>query len=212
MNVDQGIFGLEIKIGTKRGFFNELLDADDWSFVIKLHAFFEAVCTHLLLFHFKDPELNEILSRIELSNKKTGKIAFLEKLGLIGTFNRRLIATLSEMRNSLVHDVRNSEFNLNSLVNNLNDGALKNFALSFSPYESSIRRMQQDPIFRKRLDPKLSEQVEIENIIKRAKENPKLHIWLGAHNTLVSIVDMYSYSDYKQWVKAKQLFEEEDYE
>src|SRR6218665_1056414 len=90
--VDAGILKLETKIGVRENFFRDLLGGDDWSFVIKLHALFEAACTHLLLFHFKEPELTEVFSRLELSNKATGKIAFLGKLKLLGKNNRRLVA------------------------------------------------------------------------------------------------------------------------
>jgi len=46
---------LEKAVGVRAGFFYRLLEEDDWSFVIKLHALFEAVCSHLLLFHFREP-------------------------------------------------------------------------------------------------------------------------------------------------------------
>ena len=210
MHVDKGIIDLESKIGTKSGFFLSLLSEDDWSFVIKLHALFEAVCTHLLLFHFKEPDLSELFGRLELSNKTTGKIAFLAKLKMLGKNDRRLVASLSELRNSLVHDVRNSKFMLTELVGSLTDKELKRFAISFSPFESHIRRMVDAPLFPDSMpDEKLIMQADINNVIKRAKDNPKEHIWLGAHHTLVSLVDMYGYSDYKQWVKAKELFDEE---
>src|SRR3546814_18866509 len=86
--VDAGILELEAKIGVRENFFKDLLGEDDWSFVIKLHALFEAACTHLLLFHFKEPELTDIFARLELSNKATGKIAFLGKLELLGKDNQ----------------------------------------------------------------------------------------------------------------------------
>jgi hypothetical protein len=60
---------LERAVGVREGFFHRLVDEDDWSFVIKLHALFEAACAHLLLFHFREPELADIVARLELSNK-----------------------------------------------------------------------------------------------------------------------------------------------
>jgi len=44
---------------------------------------------------------------------------------------------------------------------------------------------------------------------KRAKSNPKEYMLVGAHNVLVEIVDMHSFSDYKQWMKAEEIFDEE---
>lgn len=210
--VDAGILELEAKVGVRENFFKDLVAEDDWSFVIKLHALFEAACTHLLLFHFKEPELTDIFSRLELSNKATGKIAFLGKLELLGKENRRLVAALSEMRNSLVHDVRNAEFSLERMVAGLDATALKQFALAFSPYEAHIRKfpLSADPKARLGYDEKLQKAASVDEMMKRAKRSPKHHIWLGAYNVLVSIVDMYGYSDYKQWVKAKAVFEEDD--
>lgn len=210
--VDAGILELESKIGVRENFFKDLVTEDDWSFVIKLHALFEAACTHLLLFHFKEPELTDVFARLELSNKSTGKIAFLGKLELLGKDNRRLVATLSEMRNSLVHDVRNAEYSLETMVAGLDSAALKQFALAFSPYETHIRTFPRsaDPKGRIGYDEKLQRAASVDEMMKRAKRSPKYHIWLGAYNVLVSIVDMYGYSDYKQWVKAKAIFEEGD--
>lgn len=210
--VDSGIVKLEAKIGVRTNFFQDLLAEDDWSFVIKLHALFEAACTHLLLFHFKEPELTEIFARLELSNKTTGKIAFLGKLGLLGKENRRLVAALSEMRNSLVHDVRNAEFSLDGMVAGFDSTALKHFALAFSPYETHIRAfpLSADPHAKLGYDERLQKVASVEEMMRRAKRSPRYHIWLGAYNVLVSIIDMYGYSDYKQWVKAKAVFEEGD--
>jgi hypothetical protein len=212
LNVDAGILELEAKIGVRENFFKDLLLEDDWSFVIKLHALFEAACTHLLLFHFKELELTDVFARLELSNKATGKIAFLSRLGLLGKENRRLVAALSEMRNSLVHDVRNAEFSLESMVAEFDSKALKQFALAFSPYETHIRKfpLSADPNSKLGYDEKFQKAASVDEMMKRAAQSPKSHIWFGAYNVLVSIVDMYGYSDYKQWVKAKAVFAEDN--
>jgi hypothetical protein len=91
--VSEGILELERRVGVTPNFFDALSDADDWSFVIKLQALFESACTYLLLFHFKEPKLADVISRMELSNKSTGKLAFLGKLELMGGSNRRYIST-----------------------------------------------------------------------------------------------------------------------
>lgn len=205
-----GILELESKVGVPENFFRSLTQADDWSFVIKLHALFEAACTHLLLFPFKEPNLSEVFSRLELSNKTTGKIAFLTNLGLLSKENRRFISSLSELRNSLVHDVRNAEFSLKAMVESLDASEVKNLAVSFSPYETHIRRFPYDPKMKLGYDEQLQKQAAIESLIKRLSADPKYHIWIGAYNMLTSMVDMYGYSDYKQWIKANQHFEQDD--
>jgi hypothetical protein len=140
---DDGLItDLEHRLGLPRGFFRRLVDEDDWSFIIKLHALFEAACTHMLVFHFQEPNLEGVLSRIELSNKTTGKVAFLGKLGLLSKYRRRYISALSELRNNLVHDVRQSAFNLDTWVSTLADADLKQFAIAFSPHETLFREIK----------------------------------------------------------------------
>lgn len=210
--VDPGILDLEAKVGVAPGFFWALQNEDDWSFVIKLHAFFEAVCTYLLVFHFKEPGLREILSRIELSNTTTGKLAFLRELELLGKNERRFVVALSELRNTLVHDVRKSKFTLQEFVKSLDQKSLQQFAISFSPFETHIRQMVERPIFNTPLDPKLVEQSRTDNLVAKALEAPMAHIWFGAYSVLVHLADMHGYSDYKQWVKAKNVFNAENEE
>jgi hypothetical protein len=200
--VSYAILELEAKIGVPANFFRNLNDTDDWSFVIKLHALFEAACTHLLLFHFKEPQLAEVFSRLELSNKSTGKVAFLEKLELIGKENRRFIATLSELRNSLVHDVRNAEFSLKAMVERLDAQALKNMAIAFSPHDTHVRKFPYDPEMKLGYNDERQKASSISAVMNRFNIDPQFHIWAGAYSVLVSIVDMYDYSDYKQWEKA----------
>lgn len=208
-HVCPGILELESKIGVPENFFKALLDADDWSFIIKLHALFEAACTHLLLFHFKEPDLSNVFNRLELSNKTTGKIAFLGTLELLNKDNRRFISTLSELRNSLVHDVRNAQYSLSSMVKTLDATELRNLAISFSPYETHIRKFPYDPKVKLGYKEDLQNQAKVESVIQRFFDDPKLHIWIGAYQVLGSIVDMYGYSDFKQWSKAQKHFSDE---
>jgi len=201
--VSEGILELERRIGVPENFFRNLNDADDWTFVIKLHALFEAACTHLLLHHLKEPELASIISRLELSNKVTGKVAFLTKLKLIGKDNRRFIATLSELRNSLVHDVRNHEFTLPSMLTELTPDAIKNMAVAFSPYESFIREHPFNDDLQLGYKGDISKQAELSAVIERFKWDPRYHIWIGAHHVLIEIIDNYDYSDYLTWVRDR---------
>jgi len=201
-NYDKGIQKLELKIGAKKGFFGRIFDEDDWSFIIKLHALVEAACTHLLLFHFREPQLSDVIARLELSNNTIGKLAFLKSLNLLGKSNRRYIRSLSELRNSLVHDIRNTVFSLEKMVSSLSSKELKNFTLKFSPLEAAMIQIKNSA-----LKPITT---TMEELIETAKTQPKFHIWRGAHDLLVSIVHTHSYSDYIQWTKANKLFSDED--
>lgn len=100
----------ESELGLPDGFLDRLVsEEDDWSFVIKAHALVEATITHLLTAAV-DARLRGVFERLELSNSQTGKAVFAEKLGLIGEAERKFIRWFSELRNSLVHDVRNVTF------------------------------------------------------------------------------------------------------
>jgi len=193
---------LESIIGVERGFFNRLQDEDDWSFVIKLHAVFEAIVTHLLTYHFQEESLVDLFARLELSNKTTGKIAFMKAIGWMGKDNRRYISSLSELRNALVHDVRNCSFDLKEMVSKYSEKDLKGFTMTFSPFETGKQLNHEKPPRFMEINP-----AKLKRLMARAKKNPKLHIWIGAYNILVSLLEAYGYSDFRQWEKAKVVFQ-----
>jgi len=194
---------LSVNLGLKKDFFNSLIKEDDWSFIIKLHSLFEAVCTNLIIFHFQEQSLVSVISHLELSNTRVGKIAFLEALGLLGKNQRKFIKALSELRNQLVHNVSNCSFDLKLFVSIMNDKEIKNFTETFSPHE--VVTIDKN----KKLALKKIDEFEMKKLTNRARRNPKLHIWVGAHNILCDIGDMRGYSEYKQWEKAKKIIFED---
>jgi hypothetical protein len=125
---------LEAKLGVKAGFFESLEheDQNDWSFVIKLHALVEAAVSHLLTEQLHRPELASLFARLDISNKTTGKAAFVEALGLLDKPERRFMSSLSELRNMLVHDIRNVDFDLLRHVERMNRDQQAVFLNSFN--------------------------------------------------------------------------------
>jgi hypothetical protein len=122
----------EKRIGIRPGFFNELIREDDWSFVIKLHAFFEACLTHAICSHLGRPELEDPIARLDTANPRCGKIAFIKQLELLNKSQRRYIVSLAELRNHLAHNVKSVDFNFQSYISNLSESAQNNFYVSFS--------------------------------------------------------------------------------
>lgn len=143
---------LEAKLGLKSGFFDSLDsdDENDWSFVIKAHALAEAAVSHLLTERIQRPELADLFSRLDMSNKMTGKAAFIKALGIFGEGERRFISAFSELRNRLVHDVRNVNFDLLEYVEALTEKEretfLKNFNIISTEVTDNIRNLfRHDP-------------------------------------------------------------------
>lgn len=131
---------LEANLGLKQGFF-ESLDSDDendWSFVIKAHALAEAAVSHLLTEAIKLPELADLFSRLDMSNKTTGKAAFVKALGLLGEEERRFVSAFSELRNRLVHDVRNVNFDLLEYVESLSERERETFLKNFNIISTEV--------------------------------------------------------------------------
>jgi energy-converting hydrogenase A subunit M len=102
----------EKRLGVREGLFNALLSESDWSFVIKLHAFLEGATSHALAKSLGDDRLASVFANLEMSDAKRGKLAFLEALDLLDSPRRGYIRALSELRNRLVHQVTNVDFNL----------------------------------------------------------------------------------------------------
>ena len=52
----------------------------DWALVIKLHAYVEASLNFLLVKHFGDQRLEEVVSYLDISDRRRGKLAFKKAL------------------------------------------------------------------------------------------------------------------------------------
>ena len=143
---------LEARLGLAPGFFERLdtEDDSDWAFVIKLHALVEAAISHLLTTELKRTELEGLFARLDISNKATGKAAFVEALGLLDKPARRFMSSLSELRNKLVHDVKNVDFDLEAYVADMNaeqqSHFLNNYNLLSTEVTDDIRNLfRHDP-------------------------------------------------------------------
>jgi hypothetical protein len=129
---ERPIADIENQLGLPTGFLLSLYThEDDWSFVIKSHAFLEAALTHLLADHLGKVDLLPIFAYLETSNVRTGKLAFVKAFDLLDKGARRFIHTLSELRNDLVHEVSNVGFKFETHVAQLTDKERKEFIGAF---------------------------------------------------------------------------------
>lgn len=121
--------GTERDLGLPVGFLASLLDDDsDWSFVIKIHSLLEAALTHLLTTAFGHPELLELFGRLNTSDLRSGKLAFANAMKLVNPNQAVFIQKMSELRNRVVHDVRNVSFTFTEYVESLTESNLRSFS------------------------------------------------------------------------------------
>lgn len=144
---ERPIAEIENQLGLPTGFLRGLYNhEDDWSFVIKAHAFLEAALTHLLADHLGKEDLLPVFAYLETSNVRTGKLAFVKAFDLLDKGARRFIHTLSELRNDLVHEVSNVGFNFATYVGNLSDKERKEFIGAFDYAFIEVVQASQRPL------------------------------------------------------------------
>jgi len=127
---------------------------------------------------FDDLYLDEELlvkafSRLELSDKRKGKVSFGKALGLLMDYQRSFIHSLSEIRNAFVHDVRNVNLTVSKYFQSLVPEKQRHFVSSFEIGISDD------------LLTSLGETSQRDAIVS---SNPKLSIWLSG---LVCLKEIY---------------------
>lgn len=163
-NLFDDVCQLETRLGLPVGFYEKLLKEDDWSFVIKLNALFEAACTHILVVRLSTPELEEAIANLDFAQNKSGKISFLRSLGALTAEQAGILRYIAELRNKLVHNVTNVTFSFSEYVAALDKNQLKKLTENFG--HSIVETAQLD-----------------ENVVSREEfvaENPKLCLWWTA--------------------------------
>jgi hypothetical protein len=85
---------------------------DDWTFVIKMHAYLEAALNDILIKHFNNPALNSIIRDLELAHDRRGKLAFIKAFGLLPSNACLFVKTLATFRAQAVHGVKGLNLDL----------------------------------------------------------------------------------------------------
>ncbi len=182
--MEKDIAQLEKNIGLSSGYYSRLLPEDDWSFVIKLSALFEAVATEALSIKFGNSKITESVSYLEYANPKSGKIVFLEKLEVINKEQFTFLKKLAELRNQLVHTISSTNFSFTEYIDGLDKQQKKNFVSTFGhgiKENFTIKGM---------------------SLTRRdcTLDNPKIAIWVTAHEILACI-----HADYSTHAKVEQI-------
>ncbi len=152
----------EDELGLPERFFESIKAEGDWSFVIKLHALIEASITNVLSDKFIDQDLVEVFSQMELSNKRTGKIAFIKQMNLLQKEYLNFISKLSELRNILVHEISNVKFSFKNHISQLDKAQKKSLSNALAV---GIREKES----------KSSSSYRLEQFVK----DPKFCIWIS---------------------------------
>lgn len=142
-------------------FLLNLLEEDDWTFVIKAHALIETAVTEMLVQQLGEVELTRIIELLPLSDNRTGKIAVAKQLKLLDDRQRRFIRFFSELRNSLVHRLDNLAFTFENYVSTLETNQKRSL-------KENVAWFADDELMRK----------EWETI---AEDNPRVGIYMALH-------------------------------
>jgi hypothetical protein len=186
-HIFRDIASFEQRLALPQGFYARLLKEDDWSFVIKLNALFEAACAHALTTRLAAPELIDQFARLELADRDRGKVKFLSSLGCINEEQAAFLRRLAELRNTLAHNVSQVGFTFNSYVSRLDSNQRKQLA-------KVLGHGCNDPI------PIEGKKVPL---VKFAAENTKLVIWLTAAEVLACLYLEYEIAEIR--LKASAL-------
>ncbi len=155
-------------IGLPKDFLDQLQKESDWSLIIKLHAVFEAVLGSLIVKHLAMPQAAEVISQLDFNNAKSGKVAFARALGLIESHDVAFLRGLTELRNRLVHDIRNVTFTIGAHVAGFSSRELKKFKTEFG---RAICQLQDG-------------EAEYTNLLKNY---PRAIVHLAAHDCLLNL-------------------------
>lgn len=118
---DQGLKNLAKLLTLREDFLINLFDdPDDWSFVVKAHAFLESVICTLLSQDLRRPALEEVLAeKVEMH----ARIEMTKALGITTSEDRKAMRDLGTLRNRLVHNAKETSFTFAEYFQNK---ALKN--------------------------------------------------------------------------------------
>jgi hypothetical protein len=125
------IESLEVLLALPGGFYDRILREDDWSFVIKLNALFEGVCTEVLSSRLSAPEILSALAHLDFGNTKCGKITMLRALDAITSEQATVLRALAELRNDLVHNISKVHFSFEGYLASRDTNQLKSVLKTF---------------------------------------------------------------------------------
>ena len=125
---------LESKCNVPSGFIHSLQNENDWSFIVKTYAIFEALLSELIARISDKQELVSFFLKLDMCSRPIGKLSLLKKLSLLEESERKFIRALSDLRNTYAHDIKKISASINDVIISFPEEKQKNIIqnLSFS--------------------------------------------------------------------------------
>ena len=163
-DLNESISKFEKKLNIPNGFYNNLYNEDDWSFVIKLSAFLETASTDVLTTVLGYRNIENAISYLDYGNSKSGKVVIMQKLEIITKNQATTLRKFLEIRNKVAHRLEDINFTFQNYIASLKDEKQKKeFVLNFGHSVSESFELKKQKIEKKDF----------------VLENPKLIIWFA---------------------------------
>ena len=100
-------------------FLLDLLKDNDWSMIIKSHALIESLITELIISKTEEEKIKPLIERLPLSDEQIGKLKIIKDYELLSKEQISFIKRFSSLRNNLVHNFENIDFDLKHYVSSM---------------------------------------------------------------------------------------------
>jgi len=189
----------ENRLGLPQDFYRDLLNENDWSFIIKISALFEAATTHTLVNKLNTPALEESFSYLDQANSRCGRIRLLKNLDVIYPEQAKILENLATLRNKCAHDISNASFSFEEYIAGKDSNQKKAFVkwAGHGIKDNTALDTTEESVNISRSDFTL--------------ENPKLSIWLTAAEVLACMYLEVDFSEaanqfsYQNWITPGTL-------
>ena len=108
-------------------FLEDLLQGDDWTYIIRLHALLETAITWALEIHLQPHPIGDFLARLNFAGRGSSKLELAEQLGILDQDSRKYVSGINTIRNRLAHNIRHLRFDLARYVEDLSEEHRRQF-------------------------------------------------------------------------------------
>jgi len=105
-------------LGLPDRFVLDLVGENDWAFVIKSHALLEAAVTQTLTAELPDQRVHQLVASLNLAGRHS-KLAYVRALNLLENKHILFLERLSQIRNTVVHDIAQVRFSFSEYLDRL---------------------------------------------------------------------------------------------